>query len=538
MVRTVRRSSRAFSWAALSALCLALWSCTDASHVLNPFTSSESPDISDDLAAISGLVVNVSGAPLAGARLEVRSSGSELTSLGFADLGGRFFLANLELERDVVRFSSTPQLFNANFRRLRLNAGVELHFPRVMLLPVVRGPVFFASNGGAANIGALGSRAEFPESSFIRADSTLYADRVAPYLAVTTLLDPHFAAAFPGEFVGVRTGGQDVPLEALGALWVFVDSQAGPMQLAADVAVTYRLGIGEPAGITLPPTTLVWVLDRWAGTWNEAGEAPLTDGFYEVTLPSLGPIAWANPAAEICEVVGTVTDNLGEPLPNVNVTYSDLGGRFRTSVLTEEDGGFVLPVTPSQAGLLTPYLGSIAGARDTISTLGACPLVLEEPLTITLPSYHIDLNWNAPDADLDAYYRIFIEDDDRLKLQWVLNFIERGRLDLAPYTRHDGDARGTSGPETITGRRWYDGKTEYWVHDYSRRRTDALRASGAVVDLVINEEPWQFPVADAVYDEATSDTSGWWHVFDIVIDGPRVTVEPRQRFAPAPQLRP
>lgn len=519
---------------ALLPVLMGLWSCTDTNHISSPFTEGQAPDVSDDLGAVSGLVVNVTGAPVGGARLDVRTFGEAAVTTGFADLSGRFFLASLDLASDVVRFSSTPQRFNANYRRVRLSAGGELHFPRVMLLPVVRGTIFFASAGGTATIGTLGSQAVFPESAFVSADSTVYTERVAPYMAVTTVHDAHFAAAFPGEFVGVLETGEEVTLDALGAFWVFVDSQAGQMQLAPDALVTYRLGVDDAAGIDLPPSTLVWQLDRFAGMWTEVGEAVLTDGYYEVTLGTLGPVAWANPATSTCEVIGTVLDNLGEPLANVNVDYRDLSGRYRRSVLTDELGEFVLQVTPSPAGLLTPYLGSIGGSRDTINTSEACPLILPDPLTITLPNYRIDLNWEAAAADLDAHYRILIEEDDRLELQWVLNFIERGRLDLAPYAQHEGDARGTSGPETIVGRRWYDGKTEYWVHDYGNRDTEALRTTGAAVDLTINEEEWRFTVADAEFDEATSDTSGWWHVFDIVIDGPQVTVEPRQRFAPRP----
>lgn len=523
---------------ASSVALLGLSSCTDSDHVLSPFTDAGDVDVVDDLGSISGLVVNVTGSPVASARLEVRDSQTGAVTTGFSDLGGRFFLAGLELDGDAIRFSAAPQLFNQNYRSLRLTPGGELHFPRVMLLPVVRGPVFFATQAAAANIGSLGSRVEFPELSFVAADSTLYTERVAPYLAVTTASDAHFAAAFPGEFSGILDDGEQILIDPLGVIWVHVDSQAGQMQLAPDVDITYRLAVDTSNLIDLPEDILVWVLDRWEGTWDQAGEASLSDGAYEVSVPSLGPIAWASPAGSMCEVSGTVLDNLGEPLAGVNVDYRDLSGRFRGNALTDEDGGFFLPVRPSAGALLTPYLGSIIGTRDTVDTIESCPLVLAEPLQITLPSYQIDLNWDAPDGDLDAYYRVFISDEGDLKLQWVIDFINRGRLDLAPYVVHEGDARGNAGPETIIGRRWYDGKTEYWVRDYANGRTDALRTSGAVVDLAINEEQWQFSVADAPFDEATADTSGWWHVFDILIDGADVSVEPRQLFAPAPRLRP
>lgn len=514
-----------------------LLSCSDEDHVTNPFTVDHGGGHDTDLGAISGRTVNLAGAALAGVRLDVLSSESGTSRTGYANLQGQFFVAGLALDSDIVKFSLSPQTYNANYRRLRLSPGGELHFPRVMLLPVTRGGVYFANQSGSVAVGSLGSRADFPASSFITPDSTHYAERVAPYMSVTTIHDAHFAAAFPGEFTGVRLDGAEVVLEALGAVWIFVTSQAGVLGLAPDGAVTYRLGINPAAGYPFPETVAVWILDTATARWNEACAAELNEGIYEVEVASLGPICWATPAEQVCAVNGVVCDDLGLPIANANIDYRDASGRFRASVLSEEDGAFELAVLPSQRALVTPYLGSIAGTRDTINTLAHCPHDIAEPLTVSLPHYQVDLSWTVPAGDLDAYAYIFVEDGDNLKLQWALSYIDRGRLDIAPYAQHLGDARG-AGPESIAGRRWYDGRFEYWVHDYRHRRTDALYASGAQVDLVINDQHWRFLVADAAYDPAVSDTSGWWHVFDILVDGAEVAVQSRQRFAPAPRTRP
>ncbi len=512
-----------------------LLSCSDQERIVNPFVASGDQTPDTGLGTISGLVVNATGTALAGARLDVLSAteaGESAT--GFADLSGRFFLANLPLDRNVVRFSVAPQRFNTNYRRLQLSPGGELHFPRVMLLPVVRGSVFFANASGSASIGAFGSGATFADSSFVAPDSTIYVQRVAPYLAVTTFPDQHFAAAFPGEYLGTLTDGTEVALDALGVMWVFVDSQVGGLALAPGKDVTYRLGIDPTADGPPPENALVWLFDVGAGSWREIGESLLDNGVYTATVASLGPICWANPAAAVCEVLGVVHDDLGEPLGNANIDYRDLSGRFRGSALSEDDGSFSLTVVPSFRAVVTPYIGSVSGTRDTMNTLEECPSVIAEPLVVTLPHYRIDLDWQEPEGDLDAYGLVYIEEGDALKLQWTLSFIDRGRLDIAPYARHEGDARGT-GPESIVGRRWYDGRFAYWVHDYRNERTDALRATGAVVDLTINERAWRFAVDEAAFDAALSDSSGWWHVFDIVVVGASVEVEPVQRFAPAPR---
>jgi hypothetical protein len=522
----------------LGPVLMGLWSCDKESHVASPFRDDDDDQLDTSLGALSGLVVNIAGGPLFGARVEVIDpEGGGTSNTGYVDNTGRFFVPGLAVDRTLARFNLAPQRYNTNFRRLRLAAGSELHFPRVMLLPVVRGPVFYASGGGSANVGTLGSGASFPDSAFVTAAGVVYTDRVAPYLAVTAAHEMHFAAAFPGEFVGERTDGSEVLLDALGALWLFVDSQAGTLDLAPDKAVAYRLGVDAGSDVPAPETALVWRLDTADGRWHEVGEAHLVDGVYSYALDSLGPICWANPAASVCEMIGVVLDNLDRPLANVAIDYRDPAGRFRQGTVTDEDGVFAFSVVPAVNAIVTPYFGSIVGIGDTINTFEACPYVLAEPLRITLPNYRIDLDWTALGVDLDAFGLYYLLDGTELRLQWAISYLNRGRLDVAPYAVLTGDARG-SGPETINGRRWFDGKVEYWVNDYTSRQTAALRASGAIVDLVINERDWRFAVTDAEFDEAVSDTSGWWHVFDIVVDGSSVEVAPVQQFRPAPRRTP
>jgi hypothetical protein len=510
---------------------LGLGACSDpADPIDSPFGDREDDTVDSDLGSVSGLVVDASGSPVPFVRVVASAGGgAAMADTGFADDNGRFFLAGLPLDRAVVRFSDNPQRVNANYRRLELTAGGELHFPDVVILPVQRGTVFFADEGAESLIGGTLTGAVFADTSFVAPDGTVYLDRVAPYMAVATSDEQHFAAAFPGEFLGEREDGTTVALEAYGVLWTYVASQAGAMRLAPGKAVTYRLEAPADA----PATAVVWELDTTTGRWLERGESTLDGGVYEAELATLGPVCWANPAGDVCEVQGTVRDNAGQPLAGANVVYRDATGRYRQSVLTAADGTFAMTVQPAPDATLTPYLGSVVGAPETVDTLADCPLVLGEPLQVTLPDSRIELRWDADHGDLDASYLIFLAEDDDLVLEWELTHVRRGSLGGAPFAEHQGDSRD-GGPETILGRRWYDGATQYWVHDYTGGTTESLRASGAVVDLVINEQSWTFPVTDAVFDAEESDSTGWWHVFDIVIDGAQVQVDTVQAFRPQP----
>jgi hypothetical protein len=440
---------------------------------------------------------------------------------------GRFLVTGLALDDDIARFSKDTRT-NTNFRSLSLVAGGEVNFPGIALLPLERGAVFFAEQGGEAAVGSLGTSAAFAESSFVNGE-TVFTGRVAAYLAVTTVDESHFAAAFPGDFVGELDGGTEIPLDALGVIWTSILSADGELALAPGKSVLYRLGIDTSSG-TPPPAATVWSLNLESGRWEEVGESTLVDNIYELEAASLAPICWAVEATDQCQVTGMVHDAAGRPLSNTRVEGRDLQGRFRQATMTQEDGSFSLELSRSEGIQVTPLFGSIRGESVVINTVTDCPAVIDQPLTVTLPDYSIDVAWTDGYGDLDGHWIIADE--------WLIDYVRPGGLNAVPYAHYENDERAGRAPEVTVGRRWYDGVSQYWVHDYQNRNTEALRESGARVDLVINEETWTFDVTDAAFDPAGSDSSGWWHVFDVIVDGVTVEVDTVQTFVEPPDIIP
>jgi hypothetical protein len=514
----ISRYRSAVGLAMLSVALLSLVACSDDEHITGPFAESDDRTGDSDLGSVSGTVTDATGEPLPFALVEVGAV------TGFADDAGRFFVPNLPLEEEIARFSKDTRT-TANFRALSLVSGGEVNFPGIALLPLQRGAVFFADQGAEAVVGSSGSGAVFADSSFVDGDA-VYIERVAAFMAVTTVGESHFAAAFPGDFEGIRTDGQTVPLEALGVIWTSIDSQVGELALASGKTVRYRLGTDDPDA---PPAVTAWTLDLVSGRWHEVGESSLSAGVYEIEAGSIAPICWAVEATDQCEVTGVVQDPGGQPLADTRVEYRDLAGRHRRAVMSGADGSFTMTVSRSDSASITPYFGSIVGQAVMVDTRTECPVILTEPLIITLPDYRIDVSWRAGYGDLDARFVIAGE--------WVIDPISTGSLDAAPYAQLARDERRGGEPETIVGRRWYDGVSEFWVHDYQNRATEALRGSGAIVDLTINGEPWSFAIGDAVFDAATSDSSGWWHVFDVVVQGASVVVDTVQAFQAEPTVR-
>ena len=524
---TNRPASRAFLLSLLILLLGGLVACTEEDRITPPFADQDDGGGGgDQTGSISGRVVDHTGAPLTGVQVTVGES------FGFSDDSGQFLVPGLDPAAAIVRFGKGPRI-NTNYRALSLGPGSELTFPEVAMLPLERGAVFFASESATVDLDGLGSGAVFADSSFMTAGE-LYLDRVGAFMALATADQADFAAAFCGEFRGMRQDGAEVTLDARGVIWTLIDSQAGPLTLAPDATVTYRLA-ADPAEEPAVDEVGFWTLDVTTGAWQEAGVAIRQDGLYEATIASLGPVCWADPVADTCEVSGVVADGAGQPLVGANVVYRDLGGRFRAAARSQDDGSFRLTVPQHARAAVTPYFGGVTGRSDTVSTVEDCPAMLSAPLRVVLPDYRIDLTWTPGYGDLDAHYLILVPGSGGdLALQWALDHVDRGGVDAPPFTAHLGDAREAGGPESIQGRRWYEGRTEYWVHDYETGATDSLRASGAMVSLTINERDWSFAVADAVLDPDTSDSTGWWHVFDVEVAGAEVTVLPIQRFEPGP----
>lgn len=519
--------------AALGLLGLSACSQDDGDHILPPSFEQDDDTVDTGQGNLSGSLTIEASSP---ANATVIVGGVT----GSPDATGRFFLPGLALDADVAWFRFNPQSSTVSCRPLHLVAGGETHWPGVRLLKVDRyGAIFRNGAGGTVTVaGSWGSRASFADSSFTN-NGQVFVGSCAPYVAVTTSDQAHFAAAFPGEFRGVRSDGDVVSLDAIGVFWTTIVGQ-GPvyLELAPGKTVTYRLGVDVTGGAPLPASVLVWSLDLVTGRWHEVGEANLADGAYEVALASLAPVCWANPAAITCEVTGSVQDGGGQPLANATVVYRDQAGRTRQATLTAPDGAFAMTVTPSAGAVVTPYFGSIVGAGITVNTVETCPYALVEPLVVTLPDFQIDLTWAPGHGDLDGYLLVYVPDvNDALHLQWTIDYRNPGGEDRAPFAWLAAENRDGTAPETIQGRRWYDGQVQYWVRDYTHRSTAGLRVSSARVGLGIGDQSWSFAVAETPFDEATADSSGWWHVFDIQIAGSEVVVEAVDRFEPAPAIR-
>jgi hypothetical protein len=171
--------------------------------------------------------------------------------------------------------------------------------------------------------------------------------------------------------------------------------------------------------------------------------------------------------------------------------------------------------------------GNLQGERLRVSVGNDCPEEASENLRLTVPAYSIVLTWGAEPPDLDSHLLIPMTWDDAYDYYHIC-FYSMGRLGDRPYAMLDVDDTSGFGPEIVTGTRVYEGRFQFWVNDYLTEDTASVAASGAMVQLALGGALYHFEVS--AVPTAGAHQGGWWHVFDILVDGSEVALEPVMRF--------
>lgn len=523
-------TKRSRNWPlALLLTTLAVVVACDSTEQLHPsFPIDDKGDGSDPSTsgALTGQVTSALGTPVPFAEVVV----GDLRR--FADAGGQFAIVDLppEVEAAVIRKDDRT---TENHRPVHVTLGGSVHYPDLVLLPMTLAGTAPSATGGDVAL-SDGTGASFPAAAFLD-DGQPYIGNAGVFMAVTRPGDPGFLEAAPGASRGIDSDGEEAYLEIEGVAWFSVIGGGRRLALADAITIPVTLTLPTEQAASAPQIIDVWQIDPVSALWVHHGTSELVDGSYATTIDALRPTCWAAAADGLCEVSGQVADQHGNAIEGARVLARGLGGGLRTDAITDQDGRFSLRTRDGIDVQVLPLAGNIAGRPDTVAAGSPCPVELADPLMVSLPDFSIDLQWDQA-TDLDAH--LFIAG------QWHLSYLNHGSLDATPYTQFDDDdRRGDQGGEVFRGRRWQQGTTAYWVHAYGLRSSESLAASGALVELAIGDSTWSFDVSDTPFpyqiagtDTTVADSSGWWHVFDIEVDGLQVSVETIGAFE-APPVR-
>lgn len=324
--------------------------------------------------SISGRVLALDGAPVAGARVGTPSGASTLTGAGGEfTLDGLAATERLAVTISATGFASTTAIFRvipgtAPFRELR----IARRGAAVRIDPSVGGVVQFA-DGGRVTFPA-GSIAGVAPGELVNVQVTFY-DPGAPagpaasraIIGEASQTAQNSLAAAPGDFSAVEANGAPSQLETAGAVDVLVTNSRGTR---LNVAPGQRVTINAPDRDG--PASGVWGLYRFdasTGRWVRAGDAPpAPDGTQRADVADLTiPWNYDKPLITSCIRI-RVQDSQGQPRANQFVQANGVNWRGPSSGSTDASGDVDLPVRASSSADVT------AGpVTQTVSTPTAGP---------------------------------------------------------------------------------------------------------------------------------------------------------------------
>jgi hypothetical protein len=439
---------------------------------------------------------------------------------------GYFTIPDVPIGQPVVDVSQAGYM--SVQRVVTVLSGQNVHLPDIFLPVAETAQIDGAAGGTATTSGGTGS-VTFGAGSFVTAGGTPYTGQVQMEMAAVRPNDANFFQSFPGKFEGIREDGSTAEFVSYGFMGVklYNSDKSAEVRLAPGKTAQIGLFAGATAK-SLPASIPLWYFDETNGVWREQGAATLSSGTYVGEVTHFTTWNWDMPVSDICSITGIVHNDSGQPVANARVFSRGVGYAIMDEALTNAQGAFSVRAMRNAASDLWAMKGSFASSSVRVTVGNDCPYVLSDPLSLHEPAFSITLTWGAQPDDLDSHLYI--------PMTWNQNFTyyhlyysNMGDLATDPFTQLDTDDTTSYGPEIISSAHFYQGTYQYWVHDYSGDSSNELRASGATVVLEINGQLTTFRASAA---PMTGDDTGWWHVFDIVVNGTGRTVHPVMAFQP------
>ncbi len=495
-----------------------MWGCSDDDDPTDPGGGDPADDT---FGTVSGIVHRSGGNALAEA---VVAAGDVSTT---TNEDGYFVLSSIPEGSALVSIASTG--YASTFRVVSVTDGGSTHLADIVLATMEQGTVDGAAGGSAATGDGTGE-VEFVADSFVDASGNPYTGEVTVDLMAMLPEDGDFYGTFPGEFSGMREDGSEVPFVSYGFMTVELTGvDKSPLQMAAGTTASLSLTIDADKAASAPATIPMWYFDETDGQWHEEGEATLEGNVYTADVAHFTTWNWDLPVEDICSITGVVLNEDEQPVAGARVISRAVDVALMDETFTAGDGTFTVRAVRSSVTDLWAVSGSLASDPMRVNVGEECPVMLEIPLVLTVPAYSISLTWGEYPSDLDSHLLIPMTWDQNYDYYHIY-YSSMGSLGEDPYAVLDTDDTSSYGPEIITGTRLYQGRFQYWVHNYTSDHSEDLKNSGAMVQLEIGGALYLYDVSTVPLEGA--DLTGWWHVFDFVVDGNMVTVEPVMQFQP------
>jgi hypothetical protein len=406
---------------------------------------------------IQGTVSDTEGNPIGD--VTVTAGDKTLTS----NDEGWFSVDNIEeTERLVVIFTKQGYCLTSEITTIR--PGVSSYLETTMKANEVTETIL-GDTGGTVSTPDGGS-VEIGPDTLVDSSGDPYSGLAT--VAITTF-DPTIEAdfnAFPGEFEGVRIGGDTVAFESYGFVDVTITDEGGnPLQLAGGETATIEIPIPLYllANVQLPDKVPFWFFNKTDGRWYEEGESTMVGDVYQCEVRHFSPWNIDDPRYWLSRVYGTVVDNRGQPVQGARVTLRGVNfGWSAGESSTGEWGKFSFDAQADSDGMIQASRGEVKSVPSQIHTAKSqMSLDAGEIIIGGVPKARIALTWGPQPEDLDAHLTV-PKDTGREHIYWWV------QGDLVAGAKLNTDDRDGYGPEIITIYEFeHDGVYRFAVHHYS-----------------------------------------------------------------------
>jgi hypothetical protein len=483
----------------------------EEAYVYLPLVVKTPPSTLEDYGVVMGKVTDTGGSLLSGVTVAAGGRTGQTNDQGW------FSLSNVaEGEKVLVTFTKSGYAPANQLTRVRVGAS---SFVEAVMGQVDVTDTIDATTGGTAGGTSAtdGGALEIGPNSLVNADGTPFNGTASVALTVFDPSDPTEADAFPGDYVGINSSGEDVLIKSFGFMDLSVTG-GGNLQLAPGKTATVRIPVPDvmQAEAQNMGTIPFWHFDTETGDWREEGQGTYDagSGCFVGTIPHFS--VWNNDSpVGRAWLHGRVVDSLGNPVQCARVKCwgRKLSGGYWDSgeTCTPSDGTF--DDIPVAYLVLFNCQASKGDQKSEVYTFGPYDRHVHRTVgDLIIPGaagVSISLTWGENPRDLDSHLTTSFGDP-----RWHLYYNTRSQYTLTaePYMALDTDDQYSYGPEVTSIASLREGTYRFSVRHYAG--TGTIETSGAEVNVVIDGEGIRR------YTPPTGQPADTniWRVMDIVVD--------------------
>jgi len=278
---------------------------SDISTGTNPSTPVD--DATQVTASVSGIVLDESNVPVAGAVVTSGIASTVTNSLGM------FSFNNILLSKNNGSVTVTKTGYFKGIRSFKAIAGKD-HVVKIQLMQRSLSGTVNSTGGGNVNLNG-GALMTFPVNAFVKSNGTAYTGTVNVYGRWIDPAASNLPAVIPGELRGINKDGTESILETYGMLGAELEDNSGNiLKIAPGKKVSISVPIPSAISATAPQTIPLWHFNDTTARWNEEGTGTRSGNTYTAEVNKFSFWNWDASAYPVRLDATFIDGSTGKPL--------------------------------------------------------------------------------------------------------------------------------------------------------------------------------------------------------------------------------